>query len=241
MRIPRFYQSQALKEGTSIILSKEASHHLLQVLRFKIGSTLIVFNGEPGEFSGTLTHIDKKNAVVQLHQWNHPASDSPLPIELGQGLSRGERMDYVIQKAVELGVTRITPLLTERCEVKLSPERAAKRLAHWQAIAIHACEQSGRCLLPTINAPVKLSHWLDEKRDGLQLICDPLSSTRVNTFATPAAATLLIGPEGGFSTVEVEAAEKSGFCRVSMGPRVLRTETAAVAALTLLQNQWGDL
>jgi len=162
-------------------------------------------------------------------------------VHLGQGISRGERMDYVVQKSVELGVDKITPLYTERCGVKISKERLAKKIAHWQAVAISACEQSGRCVVPQIMQPQTLSEWLS-MQSGIAFVCDPKSNQRIpHNTEQPTSLSLLIGPEGGLTDDEIKSAYNAGLQSLSLGPRVLRTETAAVVSLSLVQHLWGDL
>ena len=240
MRISRLFIDHSLVVGSEILLPKELSHYVLQVLRLREGSMLVLFNGLGGEYSGVLRERGKQ-AVVEVQKFSDRTVESALKIHLGQGISRGEKMDFVVQKAVELGVSEITPLFTERCGVKLIDERAAKRLEHWQKIIHSACEQSGRNTLPQIHAPIELAVWLSQRQEPCRLVCHPgLSSVRDEDLA-PTSAALLIGPEGGFSEEEVQAAIRQKFISLSLGPRILRTETATIAALAKLQVQWGDI
>lgn len=239
--IPRIYFPHPLKSATRIILDDPSSRHLLTVLRLHIGEPLQIFNGEGGAYSATLQACEKKRAVIALGEFISIDTESPLAIHLGQAISRGERMDYTVQKSVELGVAEITPLFTERCGVQLNAERQENRVQHWQKIAISAAEQSGRCRVPIIHQPQSLTNFLAQT-SGVGFICSPAESqTFPELPATLQALTLLIGPEGGFSPPEIRQAHQSGFHSLSLGPRILRTETAAVVALSLLQTHWGDL
>lgn len=240
MRIPRLFLSQHLAVGSEVVLPADAVHYVQRVLRLHDGAPIVLFNGEGGEYHGMVSH-QKNAAVVMLNQFVPREIESPLALHLGQGISRGEKMDYVVQKAVELGVKELTPLITERCGVKLAAERADKRVQHWQKIAQSACEQSGRNHLPVIHSPKLLQDWLDERDELLKLVChfdQSNQDSQANTFLNCA---LLIGPEGGFTDEEVAAAYTQGFQSFSLGPRVLRTETAAVVAITKVQSIWGDL
>lgn len=247
MRRIRLFHCGDLVTGLSVMLKPEASHHLLQVLRKKMGEQFWIFNGKGGEFEATLlcdnNKKNKKIACVQIGRFYERAVESPLHIHLGQGISRSERMDYAIQKAVELGVAQITPLLTEFCQVQLSENRIDKRVTHWQAIAISAAEQSGRCVVPCVNTPQHFMTWIEQPHD-IKLVCCP--RTEKNNFILSKALSVknvavTIGPEGGLSDSEIDAAFSHQFCSFPLGPRILRTETATVVAMSLLQQQWGDL
>ena len=240
MQIPRLYTAKNLVEGERISLDEQKSQHLLRVLRARIGDSVIVFDGKQGEYSGTLIEANKSNAVIKLIQYQNVDRESPLAIHLLQGISRGERMDYVIQKASELGVAFITPLFTARCTVKLSGERLAKRVAHWQSIAISACEQSGRCHLPKITPAITLKNCM-RQHQGNGFICDTAAEHSIHDYPKlNGSVSVLIGPEGGFTKDEIQLAKDAGFQSLSLGPRILRTETATVVAATLLQMQSGD-
>lgn len=243
MRIPRIYLPIPLASGTSAALSGNAANHVVRVLRLKPGAPLILFNGLGGEYEAVLHGIDRNRAEVSVGNYIARETESPLHVTLAQGVSRGERMDYTIQKAVELGVTRIVPLISERCEVRLEGERLTKRVQHWQAVAASACEQCGRNRVPPVLAPVPLNSWLAEPAHGLRLVLNPLAPATLTSLARPddRPITLLIGPEGGLSDAEVKRAQQSGFVGIRLGPRILRTETAAVTALSALQMLWGDL
>lgn len=242
MSISRIFQASSLVVGDSIQLDESASHHLARVLRANVGDALILFNGQGGEYVAYITEITKKNVTAQIQEFVAVDRESPLELCLAQGISRGEKMDYTIQKAVELGAKKIIPLLTERCTVKLDQERREKRWQHWHAIMISACEQSGRTHVPELSKPLSLDAWLEEARTGVSFVLAPGAETKLKTITLPSRqATLLIGPEGGLSEAEIQQACAKGFQPLSLGPRVLRTETAAVAALAVLQAAFGDM
>jgi len=215
-------------------------------LRIRVGDSLTVFNGEGPQWPAIVIHVSKSAVGLELGESFEAGTESPLKIHLVQGISRGERMDYVVQKATELGVKRITPVLTEYGVVKLKADRAEKRREHWQKIASSACEQSGRTRLPLIDTPtpMPLKNWFGAKPDAVdaELILAPHASISLASIPAPETKVcVLIGPEGGFSDNEYGDAEVSGFNAVSLGPRVLRTESAAIATLAVLQSLWGDL
>lgn len=237
MRLSRFFIDAPLSLGQHA-LPEASAHYIGRVLRLSAGSAVQLFDGSGAEYRGELLEVGKKSASVELHERLAGMPESPLRIHLGQGLSRGERMDWAIQKATELGVSEITPLISERCEVRLNDERADKRLAHWRQIAISACEQCGRSVLPIIHAPVTLRDWLDVEAD-LKLVLHPVAEP-LASHAKPQSLAFLIGPEGGLSDSEVELASGQGFLPARLGPRVLRTETAPVVALSVAQQLWGD-
>ena len=241
MRTPRVYEPQPLSAGRPIELGAAAVQHLIRVLRLREGDRLHLFNGDGREYPATLTRVDKRSAQAVLEPALTPAVESRLKIHLGQTLSRGERMDYAVQKATELGVHRITPLSSERCEVRLKAERESKRRQHWQQVAISACEQSQRTRLPDITEVSPLREWLGSVDADLKLVLHHHTARPLQTLAAPDSVALLIGPEGGLTDAEVEAALTAGFQPVAFGPRVMRTETAPVAACAILQYLWGDL
>lgn len=241
MRLSRIYTTQALHSGAAVVLEDDVAHYLGKVLRLRPGEQVALFNGRDGEHLAELTHVDKRTVTVQLLEVRACHADPQLRIHLGLGLSRGERMDYAVQKATEAGVTSITPLLTERCEVKIKSDRVDNRLQHLERIAISACEQSGRCAVPEVLAPVSLQDWLAREHQGACFVLDHRGATGMSVSATPTDVTLLIGPEGGLAESEVQAACAAGFQSVRLGPRVLRTETAPVIAIALAQHLWGDL
>lgn len=237
MRLSRFFIDAPLTLG-SHALPETAAHYIGRVLRLSNGSAVQLFDGSGQEYLGELVEVGKKQVRVELRQQLAGLPESPLQIHLGQGLSRGERMDWVIQKATELGVAQITPLISERCEVRLNDERADKRLAHWRQIAISACEQCGRSVVPTIHPPQQLGDWLPVEAE-LKLVLHPVAAP-LTSHAQPRTLAFLIGPEGGLSEHEVEQAQQAGFQAARLGPRVLRTETAPVVALSVAQQLWGD-
>lgn len=242
MRIPRIYLPQALSSGNQIALDDNALRHVVQVLRLKTGHPLILFNGHGGEFEAQLVTVTKREAIVQIGNFHDISRESCLFTHLGLGISKGERMDFALQKAVELGVNEITPLFTEYCVVQLTNNRALKRHEHWQAVIISACEQSGRNTIPVLNYPTTLTEWLGTCSLCTRLILDPAASTALSTIKlTKPELVLTTGPEGGFSQTEIEQARQAGFEGVTLGPRVLRTESAALAGLAAVQCLWGDL
>ncbi len=240
MRISRIYTSQNLTPSSEIELDGQQAHYLSKVLRLKVDAALILFNGDGCEYTAKIKHITKNRIQIEVLECSVKHTESPLHTSLGLGLSRGERMDTAIQKSTELGVSEITPLFTEFSEVKLQGERLQKKLQHWQQIAISACEQSGRTTVPSINPAIHLSKWCEELACPLKLIFEPSSENTLSSTSHVSEVALLIGPEGGFSKQELAVADKSGFQAVQLGPRVFRTETAPIAALTALQLLWGD-
>jgi 16S rRNA (uracil1498-N3)-methyltransferase len=242
MRCPRIYSSQALAVGAQIALESDAAHHLARVLRLPVGAPLILFNGDGNEYPAEIISIDKKNVFIAISNVLTEARESPLHIHLGIAISKGERMDWVIQKATELGVTEISPLQSERVEVRLHGEREEKKLAHWRAVAISACEQSARNRIPAINDVQPLFNWIEQIEADKKFVLHHRSVAALDAQnAAPKSVALLIGPEGGLSEAEINAAEQREFQPLRLGPRVLRTETAPLAALSVLQYLWGDL
>lgn len=238
----RLFVDCPLQLDTDIALPEDAAHHFIKVLRARVGEAVCLFNGQGGEYYGQLTTVDKRQAIVRLDRFNADDRCSPLAVHLGQVLSRGERMDYAIQKATELGVHTITPLLSERCEVRLGEDRQDKKLQHWQRIAISACEQCGLNRVPTILPPQTLDDWLQGVQAEQKWVLAPAVATTPATLAhKPRTIAVLIGPEGGLSAPEISRANQAGFANWAIGPRILRTETAPVVALSLLHWQYGDL
>jgi 16S rRNA (uracil1498-N3)-methyltransferase len=238
MRLSRFFIDAPLSIGLHELPEAQA-HYIGRVLRLAAGDAVQLFDGSGREFVGELCEVGKRNVRVELHEQLAGLTESPLRIHLGQGLSRGERMDWAIQKATELGVAEITPIVSERCEVRLKDERADKRLAHWRQVAISACEQCGRSVLPTIHAPLTLGDWLARTTAELKLVLHPVAEP-LTSHERPASLAFLIGPEGGLSDAEVLQARQAGYQAARLGPRVLRTETAPVVALSVAQQLWGD-
>lgn len=241
MRIPRTFTPQALGADRAIVLEPDPSHHLARVLRFGVGASLILFNGKGGEYPAEITAVGKKQVEVKTGERRDVDLESPLNIHLGIALSRGERMDHVVQKSTELGVHTITPLFTERTEVKLKADRAEKKLQHWQQVTISACEQCGRNRVPTIQAPQQLGDWLTVTRADRKFVLHHRADGNDLSGDAPTSVALLIGPEGGLGEEEIAAAQDEGYDALQLGPRVLRTETAPLVAITILQGVWGDM
>ena len=240
----RLFVSSALSNGVELELDGDRAKYLGKVLRARVGDTLTIFNGDGPEWPATIMSISKSRINLALGMSIDPGTESPLKIHLVQGISRGDRMDFVVQKATELGVKRITPVLTEYGVVKLKSDRAEKRRDHWQKIANSACEQSGRTRQPLIDMPMPLKNWFGSKppKVDAEVILVPNAAAPLALIPPPETKIcVLIGPEGGFSETEYGDAEVSGFQAVSLGPRVLRTESAAIATLSVLQSMWGDL
>ncbi|AEY01421.1 hypothetical protein GU3_08325 [Oceanimonas sp. GK1] len=242
MRIPRIHEPGQLATGQELSLSEDGANHVGRVLRMQAGQPLVLFNGEGGQYAADIIEAGKKTVRVRIGAFSADEVESPLHFHLGQVVSRGEKMEFTIQKSVELGVNVITPLFSSRCGVKLTGERLEKKLQQWQKIAIAACEQCGRNRIPEIRPAMALAQWLAEDTDELKLNLHPRAEHSVNTLPAPEAGVrLLIGPEGGLSDEEIIAARQHGFIDILLGPRVLRTETAALTAITALQCRFGDL
>ena len=242
MRTPRIYLPLDFSSKELLELTDHAFQHTIKVLRMKQDSKIIIFDGKGKEYSATLKEVNKKNAFIQIEKNIENNTESKIAIHLGLGISKGERMDYAIQKAVELGVTEITPLFTEHCVVNLDEKRLKKRLLHWQGIIVSACEQSGRNIVPTLNIATTLKKWAEEIKETC-LIFEPTASNALKEIKPEKnKLNLVIGPEGGFSSNEIsEMVKQEHFYSVRFGPRILRTETAAVSAITAIQLLWGDL
>ncbi|CNE82931.1 16S rRNA (uracil(1498)-N(3))-methyltransferase [Yersinia nurmii] len=242
MRIPRIYHPQPLSAHSELALSDDAANHVGRVLRMSEGQSLQLFDGSNQIFSAEIIRVDKKSVRVRLGDAVVEDRESPLNLHLGQVISRGEKMEFTIQKSIELGVNVITPLFSERCGVKLDGERLAKKIQQWQKIAIAACEQCGRNTLPEIREAMQLEAWCAEQDDSLKLNLHPRASNSINTLPLPVdKVRLLIGPEGGLTADEIEMTSRHGFTDILLGPRVLRTETTALTAITALQVRFGDL
>lgn len=241
MRIPRIFHPQPLAAQNRVTLDDNAARHVARVLRLNLGAELTLFDGHGGEYPATIVELGKRLVEVELGTQRNIEMESPLHITLAQGISKGERMDYTIQKAVELGVSRIAPLDTERSVVNLKGERQEKKQSHWRGVIISACEQCGRNTLPELLPQQNLAAWLQNGLDGSGLLLDHRADATINSLQPKGAITLLIGPEGGLSEQEREQALAVGYQGVRLGPRVLRTETAALTALAALQSRFGDL
>ncbi len=241
MRVTRVFTDQPLATHTRVALGRDAARHLVTVLRLGPGDPVILFNGEGGDYPAEILEATSKEVSVHTGERAEGAPESPLITRLGIGLSRGDRFDWVLQKTTELGVTEITPLYTERTEVKLKGDREAKKMRHWQQVIISACEQCGRTRLPELHRPQSLTDWLTTDTD-LKLLLHHRSDTHTARLqqATPGSVAFLVGPEGGLSDEEIELAADRDFQALALGPRVFRTETAPVAALSVFQAWWGD-
>ncbi|MDW2742830.1 16S rRNA (uracil(1498)-N(3))-methyltransferase [Atlantibacter subterraneus] len=242
MRIPRIYHPEPLSPNLEIALSDDAANHVGRVLRMGPDHQLQLFDGSNQVFDARITHADKKSVRVQVLSAAEDNRESPLHLHLGQVMSRGEKMEFTIQKSIELGVNVITPLFSERCGVKLDAERLNKKIQQWQKITIAACEQCGRNRIPEIRLAMDLEDWCAEPDEGLKLNLHPRASQSINTLPLPVQRVrLLIGPEGGLSADEIAMTAQHQFTDILLGPRVLRTETTALTAITALQVRFGDL
>lgn len=242
--LTRLYFSEPVPEHGVCRLPPAQAHHVLHVLRLAAGEAVTLFDGRGAEYAATIAHAGKAGVTVNVGERVEVDRESPLAVTLAQAISGGERMDYTVQKAVELGVSRIQPLESQRCVVRLDAARAGKRVAHWQAVAIAACEQCGRNRVPAVAQVMPLRDWLGALAagaGGMRILLAPGARAGLRDLARPPGElTLLAGPEGGFTAQEQRDAERLGFAAVRLGPRVLRTETAAVAALAAAQALWGD-
>ncbi len=242
MRTVRICQLNApLNTEQEFNLDDDGFGHLVRVLRFGAGDEFVVFDGIGHEFNAVLTSTTKSQATFKCTDEIVRNVESPLEIELGQVISRGDKMDFTIQKAVELGIHSITPLYSSRCGVKLDEKRQAKKVEQWQKIAISACEQSGRNVVPIVNNITNIDEWYNKSPESLSLTLDPKASIKITELNIQKQIRLLIGPEGGLDSSEIENAAKANFTGVTLGPRILRTETAALAALSILGCKYGDL
>jgi len=240
MRVIRIYQKQMLAVGNTLTLDEQASHHLLRVLRLKVGAAITLFNGNGWIYHGILASLSKNTAYVLLQSQTEQKNDSPLKLHLGQVMAKGDKMDWAVQKAIELGVQCITPLHSERCDVELNSERQLKKQQHWQAIAINAAEQCGRFDLPIVHPVTDLAPWFSLQTSNTALVLDPDGSSSLKDIEIKSPISILIGPEGGLSESEINSAAAQGFTRLKLGPRILRTETAGLAIIASLQALKGD-
>jgi 16S rRNA (uracil1498-N3)-methyltransferase len=241
----RFHFQGKLGNGSEVRLQADAAHHAVRVLRLGVGEPVVLFDGLGGEFEARITRIDRGDVSVKTGAHLDIDRESRLHVTLVQGLSSGDRMDITVQKAVELGVAAIQPVATERSIVKLKEERAQRRVEHWQNLVIAACEQCGRNRVPQVAAVLSLPEWLAQiqlppPQDEARLLLSPGGARSLKELAPVTRMTLLVGPEGGLSPVETELAQSRGFEPVKLGPRILRTETAALATLSAIQALWGD-
>lgn len=241
MSRPRFYLDQKLALGARLSLPPGPARHAARVLRLAVGDIVRLFNGLGGEFDARIEYLNKDDVAVSVTAFADTECESPLTVMLAQGISSGERMDYTLQKAVELGVGAIQPIAAKRSVVKLAGDRADKRVAHWQGVVQAACEQSGRNRVPPVSQPMALANWLGQRPPGRLLVLSPLASIRLADLPRPEGLQILVaGPEGGFEPEEIAALASADASAVRLGPRVLRTETAALAALAAMQTLWGD-
>jgi len=244
MRIPRVHVDQPLGPGHEVLLPEQSGEHIARVLRLERGHPLILFNGDGCEYEATLASLAKRAVTAEVTAVRAVERESPLRLTLAQGIARGEKMDWILQKATELGVARIVPIVTERTEVKLDEERAERRVLHWTQVIAGACEQSGRTRLPRLEMPQRLDRWLSALDDEgpLRLALIPGGDVGARDLPVmPHGALLCVGPEGGFSDKDIAMLQQSGFRALRLGPRILRTETAGIAALASLQALQGDL
>ncbi|MET0072372.1 MAG: 16S rRNA (uracil(1498)-N(3))-methyltransferase [Candidatus Thiodiazotropha sp.] len=241
MRVHRFFTHQPLHRGGRVDLETEPSHHIHQVLRLRVGDEIVLFNDDGDEYDAKLLQVSKKLAQAEVGELLRHEAESRLKIQLILAISRGERMDFAMQKATELGVDRITPVFSDRCVVKLDEKKSAGRLNHWRRIVINASEQSGRCRIPTIDKPQAYGSALSRGQGAAALLLDHRSQLTLQQLDPPGTSlSLLIGPEGGLTGRERQLAVDKGFVGVRLGPRILRTETAPLATLAAVQTLWGD-
>lgn len=242
MRIPRIYCSQPLISGQVMVLDEDAAHHVSRVLRMVTGQPLSLFDGSNQAFNASISHIDKKQVWVQIQQGKLENRESPLHLHLGQVISRGEKMEFTIQKSVELGVNEITPLFSQRCGIQPDEARMTKKIQQWRKIAIAASEQCGRNCIAQIHPAQTLESWCGRQENRLKLNLHPRASTSIRELSAPQAGiSLIIGPEGGLSETEIAMTTRHQFTDILLGPRILRTETTALTAISALQVCFGDL
>ena len=238
----RFYIDDDLTLGATVKLTENVAIHATRVLRFEVSDEIVLFNGDGFDYNCQLVSVKKSEVLAIVQNQQSLNNESPLNISLLQGISSGDRMDITIQKAVELGVTRIIPIKTTRSVVKLKDDRAEKRLSHWQHVVIAACEQSGRSMVPKVAAPISLADWLFNHKisEALRITLDPLATKQLKDLKDLQEIELLVGAEGGLTESEVAMSVAHGFVGVQLGGRILRTETAPLAAIAAMQTLWGD-
>lgn len=242
MRISRAYLDIPLHVGNEIALSKEATRHLVQVLRLQVGAPLVLFNGDGYDYTAQLMSATKSSSTALISDAHRNTCESPLRIQLTQAISRGDRMELTLQKSVELGVAEVTPVFSQRSTVKLSGERLKKKEQHWRGIITSACEQSGRAVLPPLHPAQSLRDHLNrDTGQHTKLLLSPTAEQHFYDLTIDQHCEILIGPEGGLDGSEIEMAEAVGYQPVRLGPRILRTETAALTAISILQARFGDL
>ena len=244
MRVSRAHVDIPLAVGTRVALPDSAAAHFIRVLRLTVGDSCVLFNGDGRDHEARIVAVDKRGAEVEIVATRAVDTESPLQILLVQGIARGEKMDWILQKSTELGASAFMPVTSERSEVKLAGKHAGKRLAHWQSVVTAACEQSGRAHVPTVAAPEALARALSLlPANSLRLGLDPQAGNTIATLEPPGdrAIVIAIGPEGGWSARDRTALSEAGFSHLRLGPRILRTETAGIAAIAALQSRFGDL
>lgn len=241
MTPPRIFHAEPIADREAVELDAGAAHHLVRVLRRVAGDAVILFDGRGGEYHGRLALPSPRQVLARELRFVAREAESALRVTLAQAVSRGQRMDYAIQKAVELGVDRVVPLITARSAASVARDRADAKREHWQGVATSACAQCGRNRVPRIEPVTRLADWLEQAGPGLRLVLAPADGARLSSLTPSEQISLLVGAEGGLSDAEQAQAMAAGFVPVRLGPRILRTETAAAAAVTALQTLWGDL
>lgn len=242
MRVPRFYIDQALQPDTTLTMPDALAHYMFNVLRLTEDQPIVLFNGDGSDYAAQISTIEKRNVEVQINTKLQLNVESTLHIHLGQAVSKGDRMEVALQKSVELGVTEITPIITENCNVKLDQQRWQKKHQAWQKLIISACEQCQRNVIPTLHEAISFQQWLGQSSELNKIILAPNEKTYLSNVPRPQRGfRLLIGPEGGFSQQEVYTATQTGYQACNLGSRILRTETAAIASISILQAIHGDL
>ena len=239
MRVHRVFISKPLEAGGEITLRGNPAHYLSRVLRLSDGAEVVLFNGDGHDYRCRLGDFDREQVNAQVLEQKPNRAESPLKITLAQAISRGERMDYTLQKATELGVAAVQLLNSERVEVKLEGRRLEKRLAHWRGVMTSASEQSGRAVVPELRSPISLMEWAD--RPGTRLVLDAHAGQSLGHITPASSVEIAVGPEGGFTQAELKSMEQAGVSGIHLGPRVLRTETAGPAAIAVLQSKLGDM
>jgi 16S rRNA (uracil1498-N3)-methyltransferase len=241
MAIPRIHCDIRLGPGALVHLSPEAAQHVGKSLRLRVGDALVLFDGLGGEYEAAILRMDRERVDVKVGAFHDTDRESPLAVGLVQGLPEADKMDWILQKAVELGVAWVQPIVCDRSVVRLSGDRAARRESHWQRVVIAACEQCGRNRLPQLRPPLAFRDWAAQPSDARRWMLAPGAAEPLTEQAAPSGTVeILVGPEGGLSEREVDIAAMIGFTALSLGPRVLRTETAPLAALAAMQALWGD-
>lgn len=241
--MPRFYSPSPLAVGAIVLLPEHIAHHI-RVLRLTVGDTVTLFNGDGGEYTASLNVVDKRSVTAEIKTFSPREAELPYAVTLAQALPEASKMDWIVEKAVELGATAIQPIAAQRCVVRLSAERATKKMEHWQSIIIAASEQSGRNRLPHLAEPAGFADWVAQRNLHHRILLTPRAQLSLSDWARhhpPQAVALLIGPEGGFTEQEENAALAQDVLALSMGSRVLRTETAGLAALAALNAVWGEI